>query len=79
MFKEKMTVFYKKRNGDIVSVLDGEHDMSMYGDMEEDYSLIYDFVIIPNIPNLHRFFNLYIVKDDVILIRDDIALSIKIS
>ena len=58
MFKDKMTVFYKKRNGDIISVLDGEHDMSMYGDMEEDYSLIYDFIVIPNTVSLHRNFNL---------------------
>ena len=77
MFKDKMTVFYKKRNGDIISVLDGEHDMSMYGDMEEDYSLIYDFIVIPNTVSLHRNFNLYIVKDNEVSIREDVPLLIK--
>lgn len=77
MFRDKMTIFYKKRNGDIISVLDGEHDMSMYGDMEEDYSLIYDFIVIPNTVSLHRNFNLYIVKDNEVSIRDDVPLLIK--
>ena len=77
MFRDKMTIFYKKRNGDIISVLDGEHDMSMYGDMEEDYSLIYDFIVIPNTVSLHRNFNLYIVKDNEVSIREDVPLLIK--
>jgi hypothetical protein len=77
MFQDKMTIFYKKRNGDIISVLDGEHDMSMYGDMEEDYSLIYDFIVIPNTVSLHRNFNLYIVKDNEVSIREDVPLLIK--
>jgi hypothetical protein len=72
-----MTIFYKKRNGDIISVLDGEHNMSMYGDMEEDYSLIYDFIVIPNTVSLHRNFNLYIVKDNEVSIREDVPLLIK--
>ena len=72
-----MTVFYKKRNGNIISVLDGEHDMSMYGDMEEDYSLIYDFIVIPNTVSLHRNFNLYIVKGNEVSIREDVPLLIK--
>ena len=77
MFRDKMTIFYKKRNGDIISVLDGEHNMSMYGDMEEDYSLIYDFIVIPNTVSLHRNFNLYIVKDNEVSIREDVPLLIK--
>lgn len=77
MFRDKMTIFYKKRNGDIISVLDGEHDMSMYGDMKEDYSLIYDFIVIPNTVSLHRNFNLYIVKDNEVSIREDVPLLIK--
>ena len=51
--------------------------MSMYGDMEEDYSLIYDFIVIPNTVSLHRNFNLYIVKDNEVSIREDVPLLIK--
>lgn len=42
-FENSMTIYYKKRNGDIVSILSGIQDMNMFNDDKEDYSLIWDY------------------------------------
>ncbi len=42
-----MTVFYNKRLGDIVSIVDGEQDMRTYGKEQKDYEKIHDFIVVP--------------------------------
>ena len=43
---ENMTVFYNKRTGSIKALVGGEQDMSMYGNEQEDYEQIYDFIVV---------------------------------
>ena len=45
--EEFMTVFFNKRTGSIKALVGGEQNMSMYGDEQEDYELIYDFTVVP--------------------------------
>ena len=41
-----MTVFYFKRTGEIKNISYGISDMSFYGNNQEDYELIVDFIVI---------------------------------
>ena len=49
-FEQSMTVFYFKRTGEIKNISYGIGDMSFYGDNQEDYSLIVDFIIVDRDP-----------------------------
>lgn len=44
----KMTVFYNKRLGTIQAIAGGTQDMSYFGEEEEDFKLIYDYIVIEN-------------------------------
>ena len=44
--KKKMTVFYMKSDGSIVNFSTGIQDMNFYGEHKEDYSKIYDFIVV---------------------------------
>ena len=43
---KSMTIFYYKRTGGIKNVAYGVMDMSFYGEYEEDYSLIVDYIVV---------------------------------
>lgn len=45
-YKNKMTLFYSKRTGEIQTFCTGVQDMSLFGDNKEDYEMIWDFVVI---------------------------------
>ena len=45
-FEQSMTVFYFKRTGEIKNISYGISDMSFYGNNQEDYELIVDFIVI---------------------------------
>lgn len=42
----KMTIYYNKRLGTIKSIIAGIQDMSVYGTEQQDYTLIYDCIVI---------------------------------
>lgn len=42
----KMTIFYSKSRGEIKGVFTGIQDMSVYGKDEEDFSIIWAFVVL---------------------------------
>lgn len=44
--EEKMTLFYRKRTGEIASYCTGIQDMSYFGDNQEDYELIWDYIVV---------------------------------
>lgn len=41
-----MTVFFRKSNGDLTDIIQDEQNMSVYGDLQTDYEMIYDFVVV---------------------------------
>ena len=44
--KKKMTIFYMKSDGSIVNFSTGIQDMNFYGEHKEDYSKIYDCIVV---------------------------------
>ncbi|MPQ45181.1 hypothetical protein [Clostridium tarantellae] len=45
-FKNTMTVFYRKKTGDIFHIAPGRQDFNFFGEIGEDYELILDMVQI---------------------------------
>lgn len=43
-----MTIFYNKRLGTIQAIVGGTQDMSYFGEEEEDFKLIYDYIVVDN-------------------------------
>ena len=43
-----MTIFYNKRLGTIQAIAGGTQDMSYFGEEEEDFKLIYDYIVVDN-------------------------------
>ncbi|MTK20823.1 hypothetical protein GMA92_05140 [Turicibacter sanguinis] len=44
--ESKMTIFYRKFNGEIKMISDGVHDMDIFGDEKQDYELIWSFLVV---------------------------------
>lgn len=44
--EEKMTLYYRKKTGDIMSYCTGVQDMSFFGQTQEDYELIWGYVVV---------------------------------
>ena len=44
---EFMTIYYRKANGEIKSIMSGSCDMNVFGDEKEDYILIWDYIVVP--------------------------------
>lgn len=45
--KNSMTIYYSKSSGDIKSYCTGVQDMSLFGENTNDFSVIWDFVVLP--------------------------------
>ena len=43
---DKMTIYYRKKTGEIKELMSGECDMSVFGAEQEDYELIWDFTVV---------------------------------
>lgn len=44
---EYMTIYYRKVNGEIKSIMSDACDMSAFGEEQEDYELIWDYIVLP--------------------------------
>lgn len=57
--QNSMTIFYRKKDGEIKGFATGIQDMSFYGDNAEDFSLIWDFVVLERdqqvLDNIEKF------------------------
>ena len=45
-FESKMTIFYSKRTGEIQTFCTGVQDMSLFSKNADDYSIIWDYVVV---------------------------------
>ena len=71
--EDKLTIFYNKRNGRIKELCGGEQDMSWFGDEQQDYELIFDFLIIDYDPYiLENYMNMKVINDEVKIIQNDV-------
>lgn len=71
----KMTIFYRKSNGDLTDIISGEQSMFMYGDLEEDYTLIYGFIIVDHDEYVMRNSRLFCIVDGTIKLKDSEAIQ----
>ena len=46
IYDDKMTIYYRKKTGEIKELMSGECDMSVFGAEQEDYELIWDFIVV---------------------------------
>lgn len=63
---DKLTVFYNKRTGSIKELCGGCQDMSWFGDEEEDYEQIFDYIIVDHDDYiLQNFTNFHVVEEEL--------------
>lgn len=57
--QKSMTIFFRKKDGEIKGYASGIQDMSFYGDDEEDFALIWDCVVLEKdrqvLDNIEKF------------------------
>lgn len=42
----EMTIYYRKANGEIKQLMSGVNDMSVFGEEQEDFGLIWDYIVV---------------------------------
>ena len=42
----EMTIYYRKANGEIKQLMSGVNDMSVFGEEQEDFELIWDYIVV---------------------------------
>ena len=47
IYPETMTIYYRKKTGEIKMMMSDTCDMSVFGDEQEDYEQIWDYINIP--------------------------------
>lgn len=58
---ELMTIFYRKKTGEIKEIISDACDMSVFGAEQEDYELIWDYIIVEYDDYLRFNINQFIV------------------
>ena len=73
--KKVMTIFYRKRNGEIDAFLPFESDMNFYGDLKEDYELTHGYIVLEYDDYVVDNIMSFIVKDGELKLRNSNNLS----
>lgn len=68
--QSKMTIFYNKRLGSIQAVVSGSQDMSYFGEEEEDFKQIYDYIVVDNDEYIIKNSYNFIVVNEELKIKD---------
>lgn len=61
----RMTVFYRKCNGEIKMISDGIHDMSIFGEEQNDYELIWDYLVMDKVQEIKDYPNLFFINHEM--------------
>ncbi|MCU7195557.1 hypothetical protein [Turicibacter sanguinis] len=61
----RMTIYYRKCNGEIKMISDGIHDMSIFGDERSDYELIWDCLVIDKVQEIKAYPNLFFINHEM--------------
>ena len=73
--KQTLTVYYNRRTGVIKELCGGEQDMTWFGEEQEDYELIFDYLVVEYegyvLSNPHQF----IVLDGELKLNSESSLS----
>lgn len=70
-----MTLFFSKRTGEIKGYVTGISNMDYYGNDKEDYSIIFDYIIVDLDDYVLNNINQFEVKDEGIKIKDGLGLE----
>lgn len=68
-----MTVFYRKSTKQIVNISSQTTDFSHFGDLAEDYKLIYDFIVIEDDNFVIQNANMFIVENGALKLNTDLS------
>jgi len=71
--EEKMTVFYRKRTNEITSISSQETDFRFYGELAEDYKLIYDFIVVASDDFVKLNANMFIIDNGQLKLKIDLS------
>jgi hypothetical protein len=80
IYDDKMTIYYRKKTGEIKEFISGECDMSVFGAEEEDYALIWDFIVVEiddYVRNNRQLFTIDIETKELIYIPSAITTKYK--
>lgn len=72
---DKMTIFYRKSNGDLADIIQDEQTMAIYGDLQADYELIYTYIVTPFDEYVMKNPNLFSIVDDVLKLKNSEVLQ----
>lgn len=75
MENEKMTLFFSKRTGEIKGYVTGISNMDYYGDDKEDYSVIFDFIIVGLDDYVLNNTNQFAIRDGEIKLKENVDLE----
>lgn len=73
----KMTLFFSKRTGDITEYVTTVADMGFYGEDEEDYSLIRDYIVVDRDDYVLDNIHLFKVEDGELKVKDEVLSMMK--
>lgn len=73
MNDDTLTIFYNKRTGSIKELCGGKQDMGWFGDEQQDYEQIFDYVHVDfDSYIIENYINMMIVDGQVKLIQKEI-------
>lgn len=73
--QSKMTIFYNKRLGSIQAIAGGTQDMSYFGEEEEDFKVIYDYMVVDNDEYIIKNLSNFIVVNRQLKLKDSSNIS----
>jgi len=70
MSENKMTIYYRKSNGDITGMCSCINDMGWYGKLKDDYCLTHDFIVIDLDEYVMKNLKLFKIDDKKLKLKD---------
>ena len=78
---DKMTIYYRKKTGEIKEFISGECDMSVFGAEQEDYMLIWDFIVVDiddYVRNNRQLFNVDLETKELVFVSSALTTKYKL-
>lgn len=72
-----MTLFYMKRTGEIIRYATGIQDMKYFGDYEQDYSIIIDYVVLEKDSYVLENIEKFNVIDNKLVLKEEYRVDLK--
>lgn len=68
----KMTIFYRKANGEIKQFATGIQGFEIFGEEQEDYKLIWDMIILDRDEYVLKNIKDFIIKENILMLKEAI-------